>query len=1299
MRKNFAQCCLGLLMVPVLTFMLIGTVALAVDGPGGYSLSLNETSKELKNGETFTLAATVTANGSVVTNPNITWSSNDNGNAVTLSSTSGSSITVTANKVSADTTVTITATCDYTYVNSSSSSQPGKIETTCTITVKAPPAPTVQEVLSASINSTSYNLTVGETKDMSSEVKVKVQMSDNTEREITSGFSLSAPNNNDFVTIDKSRVTGKKAGSTGNITFTASVPGATGNATVTCEFVVTAAPVTGVTISTPAESSLTMDVGSSKSVTAVTNPPGGTIEWKTEDEDVAYVDQDRKEIIAKGPGVTQIWATCGDLESRKIKVTVNGLKMKEGPFTVTEGDILSWEDVFETYGSASISNLSFRSGNPTVASYVQNKGFQGNSAGVSTFTATFKGTVYEFTLTVLLNEAYTIDLTGDGPYYVGRNLEFSSILDRFKTPNGTLNRVMGLSVSSTSAGTLFYNYQSDDVPNQGVGSSAYYKYPTSSQRGISDLTFVPKAGYSGTATIFYTAVSDGGQNYACKIVLNVDSGGAGASGTVSMTTDYNTAVRFSGSELEQVCRQQTGANLSYVVFSLPAVREGTLYTNYVGEGNYGSPVTSGTRYNKTALNNVWFVPAPGYSGTVTIYYTAQSTVSSSQPYKGQILVTVRPENQTSIGGLAYDVAKGGVAYFDDEDFNSYCQEDLMDYRQTLSFIRFDSLPSASEGVLYYDYRSSTNTGTRADTSTNYYYSTRNPRIDRLAFVPAADFVGTVRLPFTGQTASGVRFAGNVEVNVRGGTGTGDIYYNCAPGRTVNFRTSDFTTLSRRLTGNTINYIRFQGLPNSADGYLYHNSTRITTTGTSYYNSTGSSRIGNLSFRASNSFSGTVDIPFEGTDSRGGIFTGVVTIGTSGSGVSTGNIRYTANAKSAAVFERDDFDSLSWEETREYINNVRFKLPSSSQGTLYRGYRSSSSTGTRITTSNYSVSASALDQVAFVPASGYTGTVYLDFTATALNNGGTFDGTVEIEVGRAPADVTVSYSTRSTTPAHFYGSDFGRRGYTLSSIRFTALPSSSEGYLYYQYSSPTHYGRMASTGTSYRVSGNDLISDLAFVPRAGYTGTVSIPYVGTNSNNSTFEGEVLITVSPTYSSSYFSDMGGYSEAQRAAVDFLYDHNITRGLTTSQYGPEASIRRGDFARMVYQAFELSSTGSAGAFRDVPSSAYYAEAVNALYARGIVSGIGDGYYAPDSTLTRQDAICMVQRAMRAVGWSASDGSASSLYSYSDGGSVSGYAQGAMAFAVQRGYLPTYGGYLNPTQALTRVDMAEIIHRVLTY
>ena len=336
-------------------------------------------------------------------------------------------------------------------------------------------------------------------------------------------------------------------------------------------------------------------------------------------------------------------------------------------------------------------------------------------------------------------------------------------------------------------------------------------------------------------------------------------------------------------------------------------------------------------------------------------------------------------------------------------------------------------------------------------------------------------------------------------------------------------------------------------------------------------------------------------------------------------------------------------------------------------------------------------------MAFIPKSGYTGTVYLDFTARS-NNNDEFQGTVEIAVDRASADVTVRYSTR-ISPVNFRGDDFKRNSGSLSSIQFGAMPASSQGYIYYQYTSPTRYGRQASSGTAYRTSGSNLISDLTFVPRAGYSGTVTIPYTGSNSSGSTFEGELVITVTPSTSSAYFNDMGAYSDAQRAAVDYLRENGITNGISNTQYGPEHSITRADFAVMVYKAFGLTSTGGYVYFNDVPPNAYYAQAVNTLRAMGIVSGIGNGAYGSNYTLTRQDAICMVQRAMRAVGWSANDGLSSYLYGYSDGYDVSNYAQGAMAHAVQMGYLPISNGRLAPKNPLTRVDMAQIIHRVLTY
>ena len=1049
--------------------------------------------------------------------------------------------------------------------------------------------------------------------------------------------------------------------------------------------------------------------GLSTQLKAITVPAGQTVRWESSDPSVASVSY-LGLVTALKAGETTITASVEGSSSLSdtVKVIVAGMTAKEDPMTVEENKEISLDGAVECFGDVSPYSVTYTSQNTYVAE-INGTTLIGRRVGEATIEARANNGAYRttFTVKVVPDSSTRIPETGTISLTTNETLPFTDLNQYFTTQlAGKLTYVTGLLVSSTKEGTLYYNYNSEAEPGWGVAQvDNYYRNPGPGQRALKDITFVPKPDFTGgNVTISYTAFTEGGNTYSCTINLTVTSaiGGVGNTNAITYTTKYNTAVKFDANEFGAVCREQMGANLDYVTFSLPNERQGTLYSNYTGEGNYGSRVTLNTRYSTRNLDDIWFVPAPGFEGTVTIYYTGFPRGSSGKSYTGQVLVTVGKDSASSIGGLSYEISKGGVARFDDVDFNNYCK-DMLDTTQNLSFIQFDSLPSASQGTLYYEYRSASNPGTAALAGTTYYYGARNPRIDRLAFVPAADFVGIIRIPFTGRTVDGTRFAGNVEVNVRGGQGSGTIEYTCSPGKTVSFDDSNFNQLCRDLTNSPLDYIQFQSLPNSADGTLRYGS-QSAATGRSYYRGATTPRIDNLSFRASNSFSGAVDIPFTGTATSGESFDGVVTVTTTGSSggnssgsSSSGNISYSTDSRSAVIFDREDFDDLAQWEYGRNVSTVRFSLPGSSQGDLYRNYRSSSSKGTRITSSNTSISASDLDRVAFIPASGYSGTVYLDFTARTTTSNEEFTGTVEIDVERPGAENTVRYTTQ-TAPVNFRSSDFGRSGSTLSSIQFGSMPSSTVGYLYYRYSSPTSYDRQASTSSIYRTSGSNLISDLTFVPRAGYSGTVTLPYTGTNSNGSTFEGEVIITVSPVYSSR-FTDMNAYSNAERAAVAFLYDNGVTSGISSTQYGPALPISRGDFAVMIYRAFGLTPSSSSGRFNDVPSNVYYAQAVNTLASMGIVSGVGNNAYLPTAPITRQDAICIVQRAARAIGWSANDGYASVLNSYSDGGSVGGYAKGAMSYAVQRGYLPLSNGQLAPNGALTRVDMAQILHRVLTY
>ncbi|MBD4631662.1 hypothetical protein GUG51_13515, partial [Xanthomonas citri pv. citri] len=70
------------------------------------------------------------------------------------------------------------------------------------------------------------------------------------------------------------------------------------------------------------------------------------------------------------------------------------------------------------------------------------------------------------------------------------------------------------------------------------------------------------------------------------------------------------------------------------------------------------------------------------------------------------------------------------------------------------------------------------------------------------------------------------------------------------------------------------------------------------------------------------------------------------------------------------------------------------------------------------------------------------------------------------------------------------------------------------------------------------------------------------------------------------------------------------------------------------------------------------------------GIMEGSG-GLFMPESSMSRQDAMVMLQRALRAAGWSVASGSSTNLNLYSDGWLISDYAREAVGAMVAMGMM----------------------------
>ena len=214
-------------------------------------------------------------------------------------------------------------------------------------------------------------------------------------------------------------------------------------------------------------------------------------------------------------------------------------------------------------------------------------------------------------------------------------------------------------------------------------------------------------------------------------------------------------------------------------------------------------------------------------------------------------MVIQVDGGTDSGTVRYSVAQGQLVTFDDDDFNTVSRN-LTGY--TLDCVRF-TLPSASEGTLYYNYTSS-GSSERVSASRSYYRST-SPYLDRVSFLAADEYTGTVSIPFTGWTTNGTSFSGTVVIRV--GSRADAIQYKGTAGKEVEFQSGDFNDACLTATGSSLRYVRFTSLPSSSRGTLYYNYTSSggysskVSTSRNYYRST-SPYLDSVSFVPSTSFS-------------------------------------------------------------------------------------------------------------------------------------------------------------------------------------------------------------------------------------------------------------------------------------------------------------------------------------------------------------------------------------------------------------------------------------------------------------
>ena len=153
----------------------------------------------------------------------------------------------------------------------------------------------------------------------------------------------------------------------------------------------------------------------------------------------------------------------------------------------------------------------------------------------------------------------------------------------------------------------------------------------------------------------------------------------------------------------------------------------------------------------------------------------------------------------------------------------------------------------------------------------------------------------------------------------------------------------------------------------------------------------------------------------------------------------------------------------------------------------------------------------------------------------------------------------------------------------------------------------------------------------------------------------------------------------------------------------FGAHDQITRGQVACVLFNMAGADMNETDGSFNevfgwksfdDVDGKAYYGEAIAWAKQAGVVNGYGDGTFAPDAPVTREELACMLANYAKKVDQAdvTVEDADKVLSSMSDGSAVSEWAKGSVAWAVENEIMGN-AGFVNAFNDITRAETAAMV------
>lgn len=162
----------------------------------------------------------------------------------------------------------------------------------------------------------------------------------------------------------------------------------------------------------------------------------------------------------------------------------------------------------------------------------------------------------------------------------------------------------------------------------------------------------------------------------------------------------------------------------------------------------------------------------------------------------------------------------------------------------------------------------------------------------------------------------------------------------------------------------------------------------------------------------------------------------------------------------------------------------------------------------------------------------------------------------------------------------------------------------------------------------------------------------------------------------------------------SVKFMKEKGLMNGVSETEFAPQTELTRSMFVTILHRMNGGQNTGDKINFSDVPEGEYYTAAIGWAASNKIVSGVSEAKFAPDEKITREQMAVMAYRYAIYMGYSVQ---MAQELTYADSEDISPFAQNAVKWASAEGILNgSDSGCFYPQKTTTRAEAAALFMRL---